>query len=296
MVHSSVFYQDGGTQEGNTVLVSGCRVSSATRGFKFQAFKSLNFDNVIDASDVDTLAYIGRNGINVIGGTYQIDGAQITYSDLAGTIATAEIGDTQVTDAKIAAMAATKLTGTIATARLPNLNASQTTAGTFATAQIPSLPASQIASGTFDVARIPALPTSVLSDAATLVKTSGDQSIGGQKTWTGAQLNTGGLYGLGTVSFQGTSSKAVTIQSSNPGGGVNSELRLVTANNTDASNVTYNTGVLKYNGATSTLEMDKPLSVTGAITSTVAFANTVTLDSNQAVGGEKAFTAETPRS
>jgi hypothetical protein len=85
---TSVFYQEGGTQEGNTVLVSGCRVSSATRGFKFQAFKTLNFDNVISTSDVDTLAYIGRNGINVIGGTYQIDGAQITHSDLAGTIAT----------------------------------------------------------------------------------------------------------------------------------------------------------------------------------------------------------------
>jgi hypothetical protein len=121
----------------------------------------------------------------------------------------------------------------------------------------------------------------VLSDAATLVKTSGDQSIGGQKTWTGAQINTGGLYGFGTVSFQGTSSKAVTIQSSNPGGGVNSELRLVTANTADASNVTYNTGVLKCNSATDTFELDKPLTVSGTIQSTTGmqspgYNNTVT--------------------
>jgi hypothetical protein len=52
----------------------------------------------------------------------------------------------------------------------------------------------------------------------------------------------------------------------------------VTANNTDASNVTYNTGVLKYNGATSTLEMDKPLSVTAlSCSGTAAFTGNTNL-------------------
>ena len=65
---TSVMYQDGGNQQGNTVLVSGCRLSSATRGFKFQAFKTLNFDDIISTSDVDTLGYIGRNGFNCTSG------------------------------------------------------------------------------------------------------------------------------------------------------------------------------------------------------------------------------------
>ena len=144
---------------------------------------------------------------------------------------------------------------------------------------------------------VTALTTTVgtKADDSVVVKTSGDQSIGGQKTWTGAQINTGGLYGFGTVSFQGTSSKAVTIQSSNPGGGVNSELRLSTANTTDASNVTYNTGVLKYNSATDTFELDKPLTVTGTIQSTTGmqspgYNNTVTTQTAQ-VGSTNGITA-----
>jgi hypothetical protein len=121
-----------------------------------------------------------------------------------------------------------------------------------------------------DTSTATALSTTVgtKADDSAVVKLTGDQSnIQGAKTWTGAQYNVGGLYGLGTVSFQGTSSKAVTIQSANPGGGVNSELRLVTADNTDVSNPTYNTGVLKYNSATGTFELDKPLKVTGNIES-----------------------------
>jgi hypothetical protein len=94
---TSVMYQDGGNQQGNTVLVSGCRATSATRGFKFQAYKTLNFNNIISASDVDTLGHITRSGFNCTSGEYLKNGSQITYSDLAGTIATAQIGSTQVT-------------------------------------------------------------------------------------------------------------------------------------------------------------------------------------------------------
>jgi hypothetical protein len=144
-----------------------------------------------------------------------------------------------------------------------------------------------------DTSTVTALSTTVAgkADDNAVVKTSGDQSIGGQKTWTGAQINIGGLYTLGTVTHQGTGNRAVTIQSSNPGGGVNSELRLVTADNTNSSNPTLNTGTLKYNGATSQLEMDKSLAVTGSITESVV--SHCKLTGTQVVGGAKTFTEAT---
>jgi hypothetical protein len=181
----------------------------------------------------------------------------------------------------------TALTTTVGTkADTSTVTALTTTVGTKADASTVAALTATVSTKA-DTSTVTALTTTVgtKADDSAVVKTSGDQAVVGQKTWTGAQINTGGLYGLGTVSFQGTSSKAVTIQSANPGGGVNSELRLVTTDNADASSITYNTGTLKYNDATSTLEMDKPLSVTGAITSTAGFANTVTLNSDHAVGG-----------
>ena len=199
---STVIYQDGLNLHGNTNLVSGCIGSGVTKGFRFQAFKTrvidgadvtTNFDDVISASDVDTLGYITRSGINCTSGEYLKNGSQITYTDLAGTIATAQIGgtqvtdakiaavaaskitgtiataqvgDTQITDAKIAAVAATKLTGTIATARIPDLAASKVTTGTLAVDRIPALAASKVTSGAFDVARVPDLAASKITSGA----------------------------------------------------------------------------------------------------------------------------------
>ena len=172
---STVIYQDGLNLHGNTNLVSGCIGSGVTKGFRFQAFKTrvingadvtTNFDDVISASDVDTLGYITRSGINCTSGEYLKNGSQITYTDLAGTIATAQIGGTQVTDAKIAAVAATKLTGTIATARIPDLAASKITSGTLGVDRVPALAASKITSGAFDVARIPDLAASKITSGA----------------------------------------------------------------------------------------------------------------------------------
>ena len=51
-------------------------------------------------------------------------------------------------------VAASRLTGTIATARIPNLNASKITAGSFSTARIPNLSATKITSGTISTARL----------------------------------------------------------------------------------------------------------------------------------------------
>ena len=60
-------------------------------------------------------------------------------------------------DAQIDAVAASKVTGTLATARIPNLNASKINAGTLGTGRIPNLAASKITSGSFATARIPNL-------------------------------------------------------------------------------------------------------------------------------------------
>ena len=64
-------------------------------------------------------------------------------------------------------VAATKLTGTISTARIPNLNASKITAGSFNTARIPNLNASKITAGSFSTARIPTLAQSKVSGLTT---------------------------------------------------------------------------------------------------------------------------------
>lgn len=72
----------------------------------------------------------------------------------SGTLAPARIPDLDA--AKIA-------TGVLSANRIPNLSASKITAGTFTSARIPNLDASKITSGTFEVARIPTLPISKIS-------------------------------------------------------------------------------------------------------------------------------------
>jgi hypothetical protein len=96
--------------------------------------------------------------------------------------------DASVSDAKIAAVGAGKLTGTIAAARLPvaptgvdtanvndaaitnvkvasGLDAAKVTAGVLPVAQVPNLDAGQTTTGTFALARIPVLDVTKLPDA-----------------------------------------------------------------------------------------------------------------------------------
>jgi hypothetical protein len=79
--------------------------------------------------------------LNPLGGNITLGAAGSTIS-LPGTLSTAQ-------DAGIIT------TGTFATARIPNLDASKTTSGTFATARIPNLDASVITTGRLDNARAP---------------------------------------------------------------------------------------------------------------------------------------------
>ena len=70
-------------------------------------------------------------------------------------------------------VAASRLTGTIATARIPSLAASKITSGTFDAARIPSLDASKVTSGTFDAARIPNLSASKITSGTLAVARGG---------------------------------------------------------------------------------------------------------------------------
>ena len=80
---------------------------------------------------------------------------------LGDTLAIGTPSDGTVTDAKITAMAASKLTGTINNARIsldaaeiPNLDTAKVTTGAFADARIPNLNASKITTGTVATARL----------------------------------------------------------------------------------------------------------------------------------------------
>src|SRR5690606_5694355 len=84
--------------------------------------------------------------------------------------------------------------GTLATARIPNLDASKITSGVLHANRIPNLNASKITAGTLGVDRIPTLPISKVSglqaaldkkaDDSAVVKLAGTQTITGAKTFT----------------------------------------------------------------------------------------------------------------
>src|SRR5690606_16417456 len=82
-------------------------------------------------------------------------------ADLQNDVSNLETGKADVSHTH---SAADITSGTLADARIPNLNASKITAGTFADARIPNLAASKITSGTFNEARIPSLPISRITN------------------------------------------------------------------------------------------------------------------------------------
>ena len=84
----------------------------------------------------------------------------VSASIVDGSVTTPKMADASVTDAKITAVAASKLTGVLTPNSIPNLNAGKINAGTFNAARIPNLNASRITGGTLDAARIPSIPAS----------------------------------------------------------------------------------------------------------------------------------------
>jgi len=96
-------------------------------------------------------------------------------------------------------------TGTVASARIANLDASKITTGTFGAARIPNLDASKIASGVLADARIPNLDASKVSSGVLSVDripTLPIAKISGLQTALDGKLNTTGGYVTGNVTFQ----------------------------------------------------------------------------------------------
>lgn len=90
-----------------------------------------------------------------------IPGERLFAADINGNFDETKKGENitsgTVAAARIANLDASKITsGAFNTARIPNLDASKITSGTFNTARIPNLAASKITSGTFNEARLPA--------------------------------------------------------------------------------------------------------------------------------------------
>ena len=108
---------------------------------------------VVEADSIDAGGSLGtmstQNSNNVT-----ITGGSIASSTLSGTISSARIPNLNAS--KINA-------GTLNANRIPNLAASKITSGAFGTARIPNLAASKITSGEFGTARIPSLSATKLT-------------------------------------------------------------------------------------------------------------------------------------
>ena len=89
---------------------------------------------------------------------------QLTAGSFSGSMAASNVDSGTLGTARIPDLDASKIaSGTLGTARIPDLAASKITSGTFADARIPSLAASKITSGTFADARIPSLAASKIT-------------------------------------------------------------------------------------------------------------------------------------
>lgn len=93
-------------------------------------------------------------------------------------------------------ISASRITGTLSTSNIPNLNASKITSGTFATARIPNLAASKITSGILPVARG---GTGV--DNLDELKNILSNDIVSTRTWTANPAD--GLYNRDTIISNG---------------------------------------------------------------------------------------------
>jgi len=157
---------------GGNATEMGLRMFGDEQAFLFQ--DTIQLKDVGDGSYPGTnIGQIKNSGINLITGkTYQINGADLNFTNLAGSVSTGQIpnlASSKITsgtfaDSFIPNLASSKITsGTFDIARLPSLPTSQITSGTFADSFIPNLASSKITSGTFDIARLPSLPTSQIT-------------------------------------------------------------------------------------------------------------------------------------
>jgi len=206
---------------GGNATEMGLRMFGDEQAFLFQ--DTIQLKDVGDGSYPGTnIGQIKNSGINLITGkTYQINGADLNFTNLAGSVSTGQIpnlASSKITsgtfaDSFIPNLASSKITsGTFDIARLPSLPTSQITSGTFADSFIPNLASSKITSGTFDIARLPNLPASqitsgIIADArlpTTILKSTTAETI----------INTGNTNGTNfhirhSSNFQGAPSISV---------------------------------------------------------------------------------------
>src|SRR5690625_4441098 len=149
-------------------------------------------DHIARKIDVDTA--VSNITPNLIGA------APISHTHSAN-----DINSGTLADARIPNLNASKINaGTLADARIPSLNASKINAGPFHADRIPSLPASKITSGTFSANRIPNLSASKITSGTLPVSRGG----------TGGTSKSAGRNGLG-----------IFVQSSRPSGASSGDLR-----------------------------------------------------------------------
>ena len=128
-----------------------------------------------------------------------VDGPQlvsnsVTTSKILDVSVTADkLATNAVTDIKVLDVSASKITGTLATARIPNLDANKITTGTFDTDRIPNLSANKITSGVFGTARIPDLNANKITSGT--LGTARIPNLSANKI-TSDTLNTGRIPGL----------------------------------------------------------------------------------------------------
>ena len=118
-------------------------------------------------SDDSTLSYLDGLWRKLKIASTNVIGLETLLSTLAPLVhqhAASDISSGTLDTARIPDLDASKVTsGTLADARIPNLSASKTNSGTFDVARIPDLDAAKVASGTLAVARIPNLDAAKIS-------------------------------------------------------------------------------------------------------------------------------------
>ena len=170
--------------DGNSVVLETSGVAGS------RAYLSINSTDdtakIILDQDVDGGGFVisnnsGNLGLNTninlsSGKSYKINGTDLNFSDLGGTVANSQIAS---------GITGSKISGVIPTTSVPSgLNTSLITAGQFDSLRIPSLPASKIGSGTFVDARIPTLDTSKITSG--LFNTARIPSLPTSKITSGA--------------------------------------------------------------------------------------------------------------
>ena len=266
-VYSQTQSSDSSTALNYLQMRQGSGSNAKEMGLRmFGAEQAILFEDTIQLKDIGTGSYPGTNigqikgsGINLISGkTYQINGSNLNFSNLEGSVstdqipnlATSKITSGTFADSFIPNLASSKITsGTFADSFIPNLATSKITSGTFADSFIPNLASSKITSGTLAVARIPSLPSSqltsgIIADArlpTTLLKSTTAETI----------INTGNTNGTNfhirhSSNFQGAPSLSVEDYNAT---GTQLQAGILTLDNDDVAikNTDSDGGIVFYN-------------------------------------------------